>query len=413
MLDYESPLLSIIIPTKNRQYTCLYAIQSALLIDSDIFEVIIQDCGDTDKLKEAIVGKFGHDNRLKYFYSDGLPSMTENWNLAISNATGKFICGIGDDDAVLPSCIEITKWMDANGKQAILGALVNYIWKDAYIGSFSSGRISHSLHYTGEIFEVDVHSGFVKKALNCGFGYTEDLPNLYHGIIKKELLETHKKICGNYLSSTSLDVYSAMILPSYIQKSYYVDFPLTVRGASGSSNSNRIHSKTGLKNHFNDFKNFKIPEILPNVFNAEVSVAESTIIALQDTKQERLIGKMNLGIVYAKCAALDLIMIVDYYKQYKKKKNDNNANKDFFVYLYKFVKGRFKGFTINLILKTIYSIAPGSGRYLEKFTHKRKVIASDILTANKMMIDHFKTNAITIKYTNNFKKLVPHKTPWD
>src|SRR5687768_13393833 len=106
MSDGQSPLLSIIIPTKNRQYTCLYAIESALNMKSDIFEVVVQDCGDTNSLEEAIVSKFGNDNRLKYRYTNTSPSMTENWNLAITHAKGKYICGIGDDDAVLPACLE-------------------------------------------------------------------------------------------------------------------------------------------------------------------------------------------------------------------------------------------------------------------------------------------------------------------
>ena len=413
MLEDKLPILSIIIPTKNRQYTCMFAIKSALVIDSDIFEVIIQDCGDTDKLKEAIFSEFGPDNRLKYFYTDSLPSMTENWNLAISNSTGKYICGIGDDDSVLPSCIEVTSWMDANGIQAVLGALVNYIWTDAYIGSFSSGRLSHKLNFTGEIFEVEVHTEFIKKALNCGFGYTEELPNIYHGIVKKELLETHKKICGNYLFSTSLDVYNAMTLPTYLQKSYYIDFPLTVRGASGSSNSNRSNSKKGLKNHFRDFKNLNIPQILPPVLNTEVSIAESTIIALHDTKQELLISKMNLAIVYAKCAALDVTHSLFYYKEYKLRKNNDNTNNAFFTFLYRFLKDRFRAFATDIALKMIFSMAPKSIKYLEKITNKRKVLATDILIANKILSDHLSANKIVIKYSQKFKKLIPQKAPWD
>lgn len=412
MIDKELPLLSIIIPTKNRQFTCLYAIESVLLIESDIIELVIQDCSETEILKEQIFNKFGNDKRIKYFYTDTLPSMTENWNLAISNSTGQYICGIGDDDAVLPSCLEFTKWMYANQIQAVLGANVHYVWKDAATSSYTNGRLSHNMHYTGDIFEVEVKDEFYKKAMNCGFGYTDDLANLYHGIIEKSLLEIHKKNSGHYLSGTSLDVYNAMTMPTYLKKSFYVDYPLTLKGASRSSNSNRIYSKKGFNIHLSEYKNLQIPEVLPTVLNADVSIAESTIVALQHTKQEDLISKMNLNVVYAKCAAIDLLNFFNYYNQYKQRKNINNTNGNFFSNFYKFLKERVKASVKNLILKTTFSI-PGGDKYIEKYTNKRRVTAPDILVANSMLQEHLTNNSMTIKYNAEIKKLISKKMPWE
>lgn len=408
-----SPLLSIIIPTKNRQYTCLFAIESALLIKSEIIEVVIQDCGDTDILKEQIFKKFGNDNRMKYFHSDSLPSMTENWNLAIANAKGKYICVIGDDDAVLPACLEFTEWMNLKKIEAILGAQVNYTWKDAAMNSYISGRVSYNMRYSGCIFEVDVEKVFKKKALNCGFGFNHELTNIYHGIIEKKLLETHKNNCGHYLASTCPDVYNSMVLPSYLKRSYYVDYPLTMIGTSGSSNTNKSQSKKGLNSHFKYFKNLHIPEILPKVLNPEVAIAEATIVALQDTKQENLISEMNLALVYAKCSAKDLENFFTYYNQYKKKKNTDNTNRDYFLFFYKFLSERVKVLTRSAVLKTIFTINPSSEKYIEKFANKRRAVAPDILFANKMLLEHLSNNSMTVKYESKFKKLVPQKMIWD
>ena len=99
----QSPLLSIIIPTKNRQHTCLYAIESGLLLNKTDIEIIIQDCSDSNKLEKQIIDKFGIDARINYEYTDTKPSMTENWNRAFERSKGLYKCGIGDDDAVLPS----------------------------------------------------------------------------------------------------------------------------------------------------------------------------------------------------------------------------------------------------------------------------------------------------------------------
>jgi glycosyltransferase involved in cell wall biosynthesis len=414
MADETLTLLSIIIPTKNRQYTCLYAIESALIIKSEIIEVVIQDCSDSSILKQQIFKRFGNDKRIKYFYTDSLPSMTGNWNLAIANAVGKYICFIGDDDGVLPACLDVTKWMDRNKIGALLGAKVNYVWKDADVNSYTNGRLSHNMYYSGDIFVVDIHSEFRKKALNCGFGYNEGLANVYHSIVEKKLLDIHKENCGCYFSSTCPDVYNSMILPSYLRESYYVDYPFTMIGTSGSSNTNKSKSSNGLNSHFKDFKNLHIPEGLPKVLNAEVAIAEATIIALRDTKQDRLIPEMNLSVVYAKCAAFDLLKFFNYYNQYRHRKNSTNSISDFFSNFYKFLEQRVKAFTKNLLLKIIFSIAPvSSAKYIERYTHKRRPEASDILVANQVLKDHLTNNSMNIKYNEGIKKLVSKKMPWE
>ena len=407
------PLLSIIIPTKNRQYTCLYSIESALKISDDNLEIIVQDCSDTDILKDNIFNKFGNDKRIQYFYSDTLPSMTENWNLAISNATGKFICGIGDDDAVLSACMDVTKWMDTNKIEAVLGSFVTYIWKDAYIGEFSNSKITYDTHYSGAIYEIDIQKEFIKKALNCGFGYTDDLPNLYHGILEKRLLEEHKINCGHYLASTSLDVYNAMILPSYTKKAFYIDYPLSIRGISGSSNSNRIYSRKDYDIHFKEFKNLTIPEMLPDVLSSEVSIAESTIIALQDLKKDSYISKLNLAIVYGKTAALDLNNFANYLNKFNLRKNTNNSKLDFFRYFFIFTKERFNNFLKQRVLKMIFFILPNANNFFEKHTSKRKVTATDIGSATQLLQKHLRDNSISIKYDTKYKKYFPLKTIWD
>src|SRR6266576_1177953 len=102
MTDNKSPLLSIVIPTKNRQYTCLYAIESVLLLNKEDIEIVIQDCSDSNILEKQIIDKCGTDTGISYEYVETKPSMTDNWNRAFERAKGIYKCGIGDDDAVLP-----------------------------------------------------------------------------------------------------------------------------------------------------------------------------------------------------------------------------------------------------------------------------------------------------------------------
>lgn len=408
-----TPLLSIIIPTKNRQYTAVFAVASALRIISDEIEIVVQDCSDDNRLNDLLKEKFNGDQRIKYFHSDTKPSLTDNWNLAILNTSGKYIIGIGDDDAVLPYCLEVVRWMNSNEVDTILSMHITYIWKDAYVGSISNSRLSFSKNISGSIYKVDLPSELNKKALNCGFGYTEDLPNLYHGIVLKSLLDTHKKHCRHYLSSSSFDVYNAIILSAYTDSFYYIDYPLTIRGVSGKSNANRIiANKSHL--HFREFKNLYVPENLPKILNSEVSIAESTIVALQDINRTDLIENMNLAIVFGKTSAWNLRKSILFFDQYKKaRKNERFTNKDFFVYFFCFLKDRYKTLIRNAVLKVIFKVVPGADRLLDKLTSRSRIKAQDISEAIQIVQDHLNANGLHIKFKEQVKTLVSKKNIWE
>ena len=68
MISNTSPLLSIVIPTKNR-YECLIPVISAILshVESSDFELIVHDNSTSN---DSVVDFFREhkDFRLKYFY---------------------------------------------------------------------------------------------------------------------------------------------------------------------------------------------------------------------------------------------------------------------------------------------------------------------------------------------------------
>ena len=91
---------SVIVPTRNRQYTALHAIKSCTLSRYDNIEIIVTDCSDDDSLRNQV--KNLNDNRVKYFFHAENLSMKENWEFGVSQAIGDYVCVIGDDDALMP-----------------------------------------------------------------------------------------------------------------------------------------------------------------------------------------------------------------------------------------------------------------------------------------------------------------------
>lgn len=88
--------LSILIPTKNR-YEYLFPVVKTIIskITRDDLEIIIQDNSD-DNTKGVRFFEDLADFRVKYFYHSGSLPVSDNVELAISNATKDYLTIIGD-----------------------------------------------------------------------------------------------------------------------------------------------------------------------------------------------------------------------------------------------------------------------------------------------------------------------------
>lgn len=97
---------SILIPAYKRKY--LYeCIDSCLKQSYSDFELIVVDDASPEDLK-SVVNEFS-DTRLHYFRNKkncGAVDVVDNWNICLSHANGNYIICIGDDDKLLPFCLE-------------------------------------------------------------------------------------------------------------------------------------------------------------------------------------------------------------------------------------------------------------------------------------------------------------------
>ena len=124
----NKPLLSILIPTKNREEYAIKVVSNVLKINDDRLQVVIQDNSNSKGL-EGVLSPFFKDLRLHYFYNDKVLSFVENFSLGIGNCTGEYITIIGDDDGINPRIIDIAKWAKENSVSAITPSLpIVYYW---------------------------------------------------------------------------------------------------------------------------------------------------------------------------------------------------------------------------------------------------------------------------------------------
>ena len=99
----EQPFFSVLIPTKNKEEYIGFAITSILKQTFQDFEIIVTD--NSTKKINGIIAAF-NDRRIKYFQAQKPLMINDNWNFALSKASGRYIIMIGDDDYLMPECLQ-------------------------------------------------------------------------------------------------------------------------------------------------------------------------------------------------------------------------------------------------------------------------------------------------------------------
>ncbi len=293
----ETPLLSIIIATKNREFYCIEAIKSILAIESHELQIAIADNSDSEKVKDFIDTL--SDHRIIYKYDNSPTSSIENFNRCLSLANGEYICMIGDDDSVLPVILDIAKWAKANDVDSISSnSLIQYYWPNAYIG-FDNGLLIYPL-IESKIKSIDSKK-IIKKLVADGIvnHYSYSIPRTYHGLVKRNLMNTIKAKTGSFYGGLSPDIYSSFALSSLVKNHYEFSLPFTIAGvcAKSSTAENLIGKHSGeLKDmpHLKNKPDYIWDKNIPQYYGVYTTWCESALKALSDMDEKELYGKFNV-----------------------------------------------------------------------------------------------------------------------
>ncbi|WP_423128025.1 glycosyltransferase family 2 protein [Gaoshiqia sp. Z1-71] len=295
------PLLSIVIPTKNRQEYCRKTINHITSIQTQDIQLVIQDNSDEDILREFCNQK--KDYRIDYFYSAQRMNISENFELAVKNIIGEYFIFLGDDDSIHPNIIEIVKFFKSKGAESIVPRFpMYYVYPNPERGE--NGNLNYlkpSSKYSIVKTQKEL-TNLVKKGL-LDYNHTS-LPRPYHGIIKTSVLKKIKDKNMKLFNGVSPDIYSCIILSNFITESYHVDFPFSIAGACPQSGSSMGTNKTHC-GRLEDAMHFKGREIiwterLPRYYSVETIWAFAGIQALIDTKSYDRLKLFNVNRMVAR-----------------------------------------------------------------------------------------------------------------
>jgi glycosyltransferase involved in cell wall biosynthesis len=100
----KTPFFSIVIPTFNRSDLFPSAVQSILNQTFEDFEIVVSDNCSVDDTPQ--VAKQFADARFRYVKTPQHFTIGDSWEFARSQAVGKLIFMLSDDDALLPQALE-------------------------------------------------------------------------------------------------------------------------------------------------------------------------------------------------------------------------------------------------------------------------------------------------------------------
>src|SRR6266852_4061994 len=123
-------LLSVVIPTRNRHLYLLDSVRTVLL-HAPGAEIVVCDNSDTSEL-QGMIRSLSDDRNIKYLYQSEMLGMAENFEIALSAATGDYVICIGDDDSIGPGIQQVVDWAGKNAIESIISYtdrfLALYYW---------------------------------------------------------------------------------------------------------------------------------------------------------------------------------------------------------------------------------------------------------------------------------------------
>jgi glycosyltransferase involved in cell wall biosynthesis len=262
------PLLSIIIPTKNRYEYLIDVLHILKRIKHVGLEYIITDNTPDNGEFSKFIDELS-DERIKYFHVSGNISQTENSDFALSQAKGSYVCFIGDDDVILENIFVMVDKMQEENIDCMIQDPVTYYWPDVDFKYSSGTQQAASFNYGNyskhEFLEIDV-TRELQMVMDCGATKIGLLPRVYHGIVRKEILDNVKGITGSYFPGPSPDMASSVALALLSAKTVLSKMTFTISGKSGKSASGM-----GLKHtHKGDLNKDFLPSNILTTWNNKI-----------------------------------------------------------------------------------------------------------------------------------------------
>lgn len=296
-----APLLSIVVPTKNRYYYLFELIHLLSSFKRDDFELVIQD-NSTDNNEFFNYINLDDYPFISYYYQKEPLSQSGNSDQSIIHAKGEFICFIGDDDGVTRHIFEAVKWMKDHNYTILKSATSVYKWPSFKSPKHYDVGGSFQFNSFSKTYNIVNCKDMLEKLVNTGFNTLSYMPKVYNGIVKKTTLDKIYSKFQTYFPGPSPDMANAVALALEEESYIYIDFPIIIAGHSINLGAGAGRYKKGLgpldDQPFIDQK-YKDgwSKQIPRVWAARTVWPESAICALTAYEKKDYLNTIDYNLV--------------------------------------------------------------------------------------------------------------------
>lgn len=297
------PILSIVIPTKDR-YGCLTILVSSLLAfrRSD-FEIIIAD-NSPDNTPWLEFYRESRDPRIKYHHDPVQMPIITNCDIGVRMATATYICMLGDDDGIAEWALDLADWMKRGGIDAVLANRPVYLWpgvQGRVLGG-DDGTLAIE-EPTGAVRSLDVDEQ-LDAVLRRGGTDLQMIPRLYHGLVSREAVQALIDASGTAFPGPSPDMANGVGLCRFVRSMRWIDFPVVITGnmprSGGGMGAARQHVGSLTKPHLPPDTEATWTPYIPKFWSGPTIWAESAVKALRFVNPA-LEGRFNVAYLLAAC----------------------------------------------------------------------------------------------------------------
>jgi len=312
----DSPIISVVIPTRERAETLFHTLTTALSQQSQDYEVVISDNYSNDDTGE-IVSQFD-DKRIRYFKTEKRLSMCDNYEFALSKCRGEYVVIIGDDDAVMPGRLD-----DLIVLLKGLAEPIIHMWP-LHIYDWPVEKKSAKIAYlapviTSSRLNLKEKACFVIAA--GGWKYYE-LPSPYHSAIPIKILNEIREHTGRVFHSTQPDVFTAMAIPAFADFAINVGWTVTLNGRSSRSNGLgfvKRKARVNIEQFINEYGDYKFhPSLYSGVSSLSKMIPDAVLLAKDLFPDLYSDVKFNFSAMWAYICRLGFISHIQVLKDWKK-----------------------------------------------------------------------------------------------
>ncbi len=306
------PLLSIVVPTKDRYETLAVLVDKVMSWPEQRFELVIQDNSSDNGPFQSRLARYGEDSRLRYLFQPEPVSAIANCDAAVARAQGQFISFIGDDDGILMQAVAAALWMERQGLEALICNVASYTWPDmahsVAVNRILNGRLIFGA-YAASVSKPNAQRE-LERVFRHGARHMFDMPRLYHSLVSKDALDRLRAATGSCFPGPVPDMANAVALCSIVTRYAYVDMPLVISGQSRKSMS----GKNSVRAHQGEIE--KEPSLpadaarhwdarVPRYWSGPTIWAEAAIKGAEATGRSDVVATFNFAALYAACLAFN------------------------------------------------------------------------------------------------------------